>query len=401
MPMDPGRRETRDPARTTGDARPARAVLAALCINLAGVLPLFLTGGMAVQIGRDLGFGPAGLGLLSASYALTTMLGSAPLGGRVGEVGVRRSLRRAGLISAGALLGAAAAPSVGWLAGALVIGGLANAIGQPAGNATLAQHVAPDRFGIAFAVKQSAIPVATFLAGVAVPAIALTVGWRWAFAVGALLAAAGAVLPPHDRPATLRRQEGRVPRPQRLRLWGLAGGLAFAVVAATSVGAFGASGGVAIGLSEAAAGLLVAAGGLAGLTIRLAAGLLADRVAVDALLGVAALVAIGAAGWALMAAAFGSDAAALYVVGLLVANAFGWGWPGLLHLAVARQFPTATAAASGVAQTGVSGGVLVGPPILGLVIGTAGWQAAWMLAAVSALAGALVVLLLGRRPGSR
>jgi MFS family permease len=373
--------------------------VAALAINLAGVLPLFLTGGMAVQIGRDLGFGAAGLGLLSASFALTTMLGSAPLGGRVGGLGVRRSLRRAGLISAGALLGAAVSPNAGWLAGALMVGGLANALGQPAGNATLAQHVAPGRFGIAFAVKQSAIPVATLLAGLAVPGIALTVGWRWAFAVAALLAAGGAVLPPNDRPATGRRQEGQVPPPQRRHLWELAGGLALAVVAATSVGAFGASGGVAIGLSEAAAGLLVAAGGLAGLTIRLAAGVLADRLAVDALRGVAALVAVGAAGWAMMAGAFGIDAAALYVTGLLIANAFGWGWPGLLHLAVARQFPTATAAASGVAQTGVSGGVLMGPPVLGLVIGTAGWQTAWTLAALCALAGALVVLLLSRRLG--
>jgi MFS family permease len=373
--------------------------VAALAINLAGVLPLFLTGGMAVQIGRDLGFGAAGLGLLSASFALTTMLGSAPLGGRVGGLGVRRSLRRAGLISAGALLGAAVSPNAGWLAGALMVGGLANALGQPAGNATLAQHVAPGRFGIAFAVKQSAIPVATLLAGLAVPGIALTVGWRWAFAFAALLAAGGAVLPPNDRPATGRRQEGQVPPPQRRHLWELAGGLALAVVAATSVGAFGASGGVAIGLSEAAAGLLVAAGGLAGLTIRLAAGVLADRLAVDALRGVAALVAVGAAGWAMMAGAFGIDAAALYVTGLLIANAFGWGWPGLLHLAVARQFPTATAAASGVAQTGVSGGVLMGPPVLGLAIGTAGWQTAWTLAALCALAGALVVLLLSRRLG--
>ncbi len=393
------RREPHAPPRGPGAARPGQAILAALSINLAGVLPLFLTGGMAVQIGRDLGFGPAGVGLLSASYALTTMVGSAPLGGRVGVVGVRRSLRRAALITAAALLGASVAPSPRWLAVALVVAGLANALGQPAGNATLAQHVASDRFGIAFAVKQSAIPLATLLAGLAVPAVALTIGWRWAFALAALLAAVAAALPPQDRPPTLRRQEGGVPQRQKPPLWGLAGGLAFAVVAATSVGVFGASGGVAIGLPEGTAGLLVAAGGLAGLTIRITAGLLADRVAIGALSAVAALVAIGAVGWAMMAWAFSIDATAPYVVGLLVANAFGWGWPGLLHLAVARQFPTATAAASGVTQTGVSAGLLIGPPVLGLVIGAVGWQAAWWLAASAALIGSVVVLLLRGRLG--
>jgi predicted MFS family arabinose efflux permease len=393
------RRDLHAPPRAPGAPRPGQAILAALSINLAGVLPLFLTGGMAVQIGRDLGFGPAGVGLLSASYALTTMLGSAPLGGRVGVVGVRRSLRRAALITAAALLGASVAPSPRWLAVALVVAGLANALGQPAGNATLAQHVASDRFGIAFAVKQSAIPLATLLAGLAVPAVALTIGWRWAFALAALLAAVAAALPPQDRPPTLRRVEGGVPRTQRRPLWGLAGGLAFAVVAATSVGVFGASGGVAIGLPEGTAGLLVAAGGLAGLTIRITAGLLADRVAIGALSAVAVLVAIGALGWAMMAWAFSIGATAPYVVGLLVANAFGWGWPGLLHLAVARQFPTATAAASGVAQTGVSAGLLIGPPVLGLVIGAVGWQAAWWLAASAALIGSVVVLLLRGRLG--
>ncbi len=387
----------REPGRPTD--QPGRAIAAALGVNLVGVLPLFLTGAMAVQIGRDLGFGATGVGLLSGSYALTTMVGSAPLGGRVGAIGVKRSLRGAGLVSASALLAAALAMGTGWLAAALAVGGLANAVGQPAGNATLAQHVSADRFGIAFAVKQSGIPVATLLGGLAVPAVALTIGWRWAFGVGALLAVAASLLPPADRPLGARREEGHVPRQQQRDLWALAAGLSLAVVAATSIGAFGASAGVAIGLSEASAGLLVAAGGLAGLIIRLSAGLLADRVAVGALGAVAGLIAVGALGWASMAVAFALAAAPAYAIGLLVANAFGWGWPGLLHLAVARQFPTATAAASGVTQTGVSAGLLAGPPVLGLVVGLGGWAPAWALAACSAIMAACVIAVLHRRWG--
>jgi predicted MFS family arabinose efflux permease len=118
-----------------------------------------------------------------------------------------------------------------------------------------------------------------------------------------------------------------------------------------------------------------------------------------ALAAVAGLIAVGALGWALMALAFATDAAAPYVVGLLIANAFGWGWPGLLHLAVARQFPTATAAASGRTQTGVSAGLLLGSPVLGLVIGLAGWTLAWSVAACSALVAAVVVLVLRPRLG--
>lgn len=378
-------------------AQPLRAVLAAVSVNLAGVLILFLSGAMAVQVGRDLGFGPAGVGLLSASYAGAALLGSAPLGGRVGRIGVQRSLRIASAVAAAALLLAALAPSTAVLAGAMVVGGGANAIGQPAGNATVAQHVPPARFGLAFAVKQSGIPLATLLAGLAVPGIALTIGWRFAYGIAAGFAVLALLLPPPDRAATGRRIEGPVPRDRRAPLWGLAGALALATIAATSIGAFGASGGVAIGLAEGTAGLVVAAGGLLGLTVRLLAGLRADVLSSGALKAVALLVLAGAAGWALMSGAYPLGAPTLFVVGLLVANAFGWGWPGLVHLAVARLFPTATAAGSGVTQTGVSLGLFAGPLLLGAIITEVGWPAAWLAATGSAIGAAVVTLLMRPR----
>jgi MFS family permease len=209
------------------------------------------------------------------------------------------------------------------------------------------------------------------------------------------------LLPPPDRAADQRRSEGRVPSQRAVPLWGLAAALSLAVIAATSIGAFGASGGVAIGLAESTAGLLIAAGGFAGLTIRLAAGVLADRVQLPALVAVAGLMCAGAVGWAAMATAFFTDSALPYVLGLLIANAFGWGWPGLLHLAVARLFPTATAAASGVTQTGVSAGLLVGPLVLGAVIGAIGWGAAWSITAAAAVAAGALTLALRPRLGER
>lgn len=371
-----------------------RAVLAAVAVNLAGVLPLFLTGAMAVQIGRDLSFGPAGIGLLSGTYAAAAMMASAPLGRRVGALGVRRSMHAASMAAAAALSLAALSPSMIVLAVAMLLGGLANSIGQPAANAMVVGHLPAHRYGIGFAVKQSGIPLATLLAGLAVPTIALSVGWRWAYAAAALFALASLVVPPADvRSADGHIKEGPIPALERSTVWLLAGSLLLAVVAATSIGAFGASGGVAVGLSEADAGLLVAAGGLAGLVFRLSLGLIADRVGRGALAMVSWLIAIGSLGWALMA----TQDSRLYIVGLLVANAFGWGWPGLLHLSVARLFPAATAAASGVTQTGVSAGLLVGPLTLGLLITAAGWSAAWAAASLSAFAASLLVWLTRRR----
>lgn len=370
-----------------------RAVLAAVSVNLIGVLPLFLTGAMAVQIGRDLEITPVTVGILASFFALAAMLGSAPLGRKVRDWGVRRSLRGSSLVAAGALLLAAATTSVVVLGGALFIAGLGNGLGQPAGNALVAAQLSPRRYGLGFAIKQSGIPLATMLGGLAVPLIALTVGWRVAYVMAALAALAAMALVPPNRMVTPGRSESPIPRSLTVPLWALTLGISAAALAATSIGALGAAGGVEVGLSEAGAGYLVAIGGLAGLAVRLIAGVMADRFAFDSLRAVSVLCLLGALGW--LAMATGSVAA--FACGLVVANAFGWGWPGLAHLSIARRFPTSTAAASGVWQTGVSIGLLVGPAALGIAATTLGWQWTWSTAAAAAVVAAIVVRLAATR----
>ena len=367
--------------------------MAAVAINLVSVLPLFLTGAMAVQIARDIGASAPSVGMMASLFALATMLGSAPLGRMVGRWGVRRSMRASAVVAALALLATAASTSLWWLGASLFLGGLGNALSQPAGNALVAAQISPARYGIGFAIKQSGIPVATLLGGLAVPLIALTLGWQAAYVAGAALAICAIPLIPADREVSAGRAEDSVPRTLVPPLWGLALGASAAVVAATSIGTLGAAGGVAAGLSEAAAGYLVALGGLAGLVVRLSSGVAADRYAFDALRGVALLCMLGACGWLLMA----SGVSGVFAVGLVVANAFGWGWPGLQHLAVARRFPTSTAAASGVSQTGVAVGLLLGPVLLGATVATVGWTWAWSLAASAALLGAVAVAVAARR----
>ena len=82
-------------------------------------------------------------------------------------------------------------------------------LGQLASNLTLARYVPAHRLGLSFGIKQSAIPLATLLAGAAVPAVALTVGWRWAYVIGAALALARALVAP------ARQRAGREPHAGR------------------------------------------------------------------------------------------------------------------------------------------------------------------------------------------
>lgn len=383
----------RRPPAATWTKGSIRALLAAVGVNLAGVLPLFLTGAMAVQIGKDMALGPGGIGFVVAAFASVSLLTSAPLGRAVGSLGITTSMRTAAAVSCMALTAAAAAPTPVLLAAALAIGGLSNSLGQPASNALVAARVPTSRFGMAYAIKQSAIPLSILLGGLAVPAIALTLHWRAAYVAAALLSLLAGFLVPANVQPSAGRAERPVAPGERGGAWLLAAGLAAAAIAATSIGAHAASSAVAVGFSESTAGYLVAAGGAAGLAVRLAAGWRADRVQGGALIAAAALCAAGAVGWLMMS----TMSPWPFLVGLLAANAFGWGWPGLIHLAVARRFPESTAAASGITQTGVSLGLLTGPVLIGVIATSLGWGLAWMTSAAAAFAGASVMLLARRR----
>ncbi|HYN97822.1 MAG TPA: MFS transporter, partial [Pilimelia sp.] len=157
-----------------------RAVLGAVTTTVASVLPVFLVAGLAVQIRAELGFSPAGLGLAVAVYFGVSALASVPAGGLVERYGAAVIARAAICLSAACLLAIAAlARSYPVLVLALAAGAAANALGQLASNAALAHRVRPERQGVSFGIKQSAVPMSTLLAGAAVPAVALTLGWRW------------------------------------------------------------------------------------------------------------------------------------------------------------------------------------------------------------------------------
>jgi len=156
-----------------------RPVLLAVAVATAGVLPAFLTGGLAVQIRAELGFGAGGLGLAVAVFFAFSALFSAVSGRVVERIGSSTGMRVSALIGAASLVAVAVlAGSWWWLVACLVVGGLGNAIAHPSPHLLLAGEVPQERQGLAFGVKQAAIPAATLLAGLAVPILAVTVGWR-------------------------------------------------------------------------------------------------------------------------------------------------------------------------------------------------------------------------------
>lgn len=379
-----------------------RVAAGAVVVTTVSVLPVFLTGALSVQLTAELGFDPSGLGLVVALYFGVSALCSLPVGMVVERVGSRVTSRIA-VLGAAALLCALAlgARSYVSLVVILLCGAWCNVMGQLSSNLTLARSVPERRMGLSFGVKQAAIPTATLLSGAAVPAVALTVGWRWAYGIGAVLALAALLATPR---ADATPDGGRPAPGQRATaaLGVIGGGSGLAAGTATALGIFLVASAVDRGVDPGLAGLVLTMGSVIGLAMRMFHGWWADRreearraarrrggghIGV-----VAASLALGALGFALLAVP-GSPA---LIAGTVLAFGLGWAWPGLLQFAVVRLNPSAPAAATSIVQVGVYAGGFGGPIVFGWLTAHAGFPVAWSVAAVAMVVSAALIMV-GRR----
>jgi MFS family permease len=356
-------------------------------VTIIVVLPLFLVGALAVQLRSELALSVAGLGAVVAGYRAFTAVLAITVGRLVDRTSASLGLRLGAGLSALAMLGIATLAR-SWVALLLwlFLAAVSFAFGQTAVNRFLATSVPPHRRGIAFGLKQSSVPTATLLAGAAVPVIAVTVGWRWVFALAALAGLLVVALVPSsgsDRMAgTGATTTGPRPPVRAAVLFALAFGLSMA--AASPLGVFLVDHAVAAGFSPGRGGLLLSLGSAASITVRLAVGRAADRRDAGHLRWVAGMVLTGVVGYLLLA----TEVAWLMTLGAVVAFAFGWGFNGLFWFAVLRAHPAAPGAMTGMVMPGSLIGGLVGPLVFGLVADAASYRVAWVVAASWSMAGA-------------
>lgn len=378
--------------RTIGIPRVLSSVAAVVTV---GVFPVFLVGGMGVQLQQGLGFGAALLGVGAAGFFGVASVSSRTMGWLVERIGARLGMRLGALGSSLCLFGLAWAPNAPWLLGLLWVAGLPNSLAQPASNLLIAQGIPANRRGMGFGVKQSSIPAATLLAGVAVPAVALTVGWRWVFVIAGLIGLVAAVavprLPDAERSIAKRTDaSGRNDARGALLLLAISGGLGSA--AANALGAFVTTTAVEVGFSPSAAGLVLSLGSATGLTIRLCAGVLADRRNPNLLRVITAMLLIGSIGFGLMAV----DSPAAFLIGVSIGFGAGWAWPGLLNFAVAKIAPDRVASATSFTQTGIYLGGSLGPLLFGVFAEQAGLAGAWLAAGIAAITAGVLLLFIRR-----
>jgi MFS family permease len=372
-----------------------RTVGVTAAVLTVSALPVLLVGGLAVLIQEDLAFGEAQLGIAVAAYFASGALAAAPAGRLAERLGPRSTAWLGLACAVGSLLGIAlVARSWAALVLLLALGGIGSMLALLGVSVLLVRGVAARRQGVAFGVTQAALPLAAMLAGLSVPAIALTLGWRSAFILGVVIAPlAAAAMPAGDaRLSGDGRSRARDTSVGALIL--LAIGMGLASAGGNSSAAFIVASSVDRGFSPAHAGLVLAAGSFVGVAVRVVAGWLADRLDRWSLLLVAMLLAVGAAGY--VGLAF-SQHPALIVVSATLAFGGGWGWPGLVVLAVSRANPAAPGTAMGIVFVGGMSGAVVGPLTFGALAENVGFSASWLLLAAMALVGVGMILLSRQR----
>jgi predicted MFS family arabinose efflux permease len=368
-------------ARSLG--RPAALSIAA---GAATVLPGFLVGALALQIRADLDVSVAAVASGVTVFFAAGALGAGP-GGRLAErMGALPAILTCVVATAICLLLAAvAAHSLAALLALLALAGVANAVTQPAINLFMADQVPLARQGLAFGIKQAAIPAAVLASGLALPLLALPLGWRPTFAICAAgVLAVGLVVRLSATSFAPVPQRDPAPRPSRALIV-TALGAALASAGPNSLGAYLVASAVDVGIAEGVAGLLAAAGSGVALLARIALGERADRRRDYGYAAVVALLVSGSLGFALLA----TGEAALFVIGVFAAFALGWGWPGLFNLAVVNLNREAPGAATGVTQTGIYVGAAAGPAAYGLVSEEYGYSTAWIVSGVLCLLAAM------------
>ena len=324
-------------------------------------------------------------------------LGGALISPRVGSItdamGAKRAASSTILMGTVALIGLAVAPSYWLIVVAALVGGVAQAMANPATNKLIALHIEPGRRGVITGIKQSGVTAASALGGVLLPPVTILAGWRWAVGLFALLAAGGWVLSLLLPPDPGDHSGGGAPAGApvdpyiyRVAIYGFVlGGAGTAIFTFLPLYAE-----ESLGLGPSSAGLAVAVVGVAGVVGRILWGRFAEvmfgtwrsleYISVIAAAAAAVLVAAQYASWLLWVAAI-----------LTGFSASAWNAVGMLAV-IETVTPAQAGRASGVVLLGFLSGLGLGAPVFGYSIDRLGtYGPGWTAVAIAFLFGLVVM----------
>ncbi len=365
----------------------------------------------APQASRDIGIAPGYIGVYASLTYIAAMLGSLVSGGFILRYGAIRFSQAAMLLCALGLFVCIGAQWWWFVVSALIFG-LGYGPTTPASSTILSRHTPPRLWSLVFSIKQTGVPLGGVLAGLAVPYLLLTFSWQAVSVIIAGVTLAGAAMLQlwrrrFDRDLNAHQPliSGNVIGPLRLiffrpelRLLALA---SFFFSASQQSYIYFLVTYLELGLdwNTRDAGLALSVVGLAAVVGRMLWGALADATGRSrAILGV---IALGMSGAAAATAAFSTASAAwgIYLV-CAIFGATGAAWNGVYLAEITRSVaPGEVGHATGGGLFVTFAGVVVAPPLFGLISESAGGFVTGyaIMAALTCAVG--VVLLASRRAG--
>lgn len=375
-----------------------RPTLAATGAIVLAAIPGFLIGSFAPAIKADIGLDETGIGaIFTFGYLVsaTVLQFSGALADRRGpQLALRTGLTFAVV---GLLLFATISTTFVLILVAFAFNRTAEAIIQPATNTLVSQGVVATRRGTAMGVKQAAVPMSTMLAGLAVPVLGNSLGWRGTFGLVAVIAAPVWFALPDVKPPPRRtmRSKRELWAETHIKLAAIGGG--FAAAGLVTAAGFLVLAAKDAGFSDGSAGVLLAVGGGIMIPARLSWGLLADRFSFNRFRAVTVCLACAVVSFLL----FSTESKSAIVAGTLLLFGVGWSWPGLFLFAVLEQHPEAPGASTAIVQTGIRVGAFSAPLAFGWLADNRGFGTAWLLPACSAAIATFLVfrasVAVGRR----
>ncbi|WP_052185708.1 MFS transporter [Streptomyces purpureus] len=359
------------------------------CAMAFSMLQLFLLGALGPRLVEESVVSAGMLGLTTTvGFGAAAVL--SPAGGRVVDrFGPRRCLVALLLLSALALAAIGAAPGAGVLLVAVALGGLPQALANPATNKAILATVEPARHGPVTGLKQSGVQLGAFAAGLPLAALAGFAGWRGAVWAAAGAAAGAAVwaarLLPADPPPKATPSSW-LPRGTIAWLAAfsllLGGGIASVN---TYVALYGTQ---RLGLGPTAAAALVAVLGVAGIAGRVGW----SRQAGDPARAVwlPGVLAAGAVGAALLLAAATRVPPLAWLAAVAVGVFAVAGNAVSMVLVMQRSAPGRAGQDSALVSAAFFAGFAVGPPLFGLLAEAGRYGTGWLLVAAE-FAGACAV----------
>lgn len=372
-----------------------RALFAAVLSASLSMLPVHLLGASAVLIREDFHFDHAQLGLAVAAF-FTAFGVVAWVAGHISQTrGPRTGLLIATTCSWVSLLGIATlVHSWTTMLVFIMLAGAGNAFAQTGGNLALTSGVSVGRQGMAFGLKQSAIPTSSLFAGAAVPIIGITVGWRWSFVAALILAPVlYGLLAREFAGGTSLRADDSAPATDWLMLIALAVAYGGAAGASATLGAFLVESAVFNGIDIGPAGAMLAMGSAVSIASRLGVGWIVDRRGEADLAIVAIMLFLGAAGYLAMS----DGSIVLFALGALVAFGAGWGWNGVFNHAIVSMNKRNPGTATGFAMMGMATGGLLWPLAFGLLVTEVSFRAAWIATAGLSFTAAVILVVSVRK----